>query len=123
MQRMQDHLFIAEATVDYKRSSSDLGFTSNSFVLPLPILPEEGLYHVLFDSYHRNLTAGLSAAFLYKLNDKSHLRATLRAQLNKQKLETEINKQQLTEGKNALSLDVDDYSIDLQWIKNKGYNR
>lgn len=123
MQRMQDHLFIAEATIDYRRSSSDLDFTTNSFVLPLPMVPEEGLYHVLFDSYHRNLTAGLSAAFLYKLNDKNHLRATLRAQLNEQKLETEINKQEVSEEDDVLSLKVDDYSVDLQWIKNKGFFR
>ena len=132
MKSINKHLFISEASFLYNNKPFLFDTESDSLLLPLPINSFENNYYSRQDRVLNNKSISTNFSFFYKINNFYFFRTSLGVNLSKQEYNSKIfdmtpKKEAfllLDENlKNDFSLQLIDYSFNLNLVKNQGFFR
>jgi len=132
MKSLNKHLFVADASFSYDNKPFSYEMQSDSLLLPLPLTMFNNYYYGRQDKKQRNIMANIGFSFFFKITDSYFLRTKLSSSITKQEYNSEIYQTNPGEEaillpdnnlRNDFSMQMNDYSINLNLTKNKGLFR
>jgi hypothetical protein len=132
MKSLNKHLFISETSFSYDNKPFSYEIQSDSLLLPLPLTLYDDYYYGRQNIKQKNTAINVNFSFFYKINDSYFLRTGLGSSIAKQAYYSGIyqndpgKEASLLSGENwenNYSMQMNDYNINLNLTKNKGFFR